>query len=101
MAATFVLTGLRLSREEAAKAFQGVRGMRESTTYQLILDEGRGEGRLEGARRMLLRFGGSLFGPPTPTEEAAIAAIADVGRLERMADQVRSAGSWQELLSTP
>ena len=74
--------------------------MRESTTYQLILDEGRDEGRLEGARRMLLRLAGEFFGPPSPQEEAAISAISDVVRLERLAVRVKTASGWQELLST-
>src|SRR5262249_41964029 len=37
----FVLTGLRIKRQEARQVFAGVRAMRESDTFLAILDEGR------------------------------------------------------------
>jgi hypothetical protein len=33
--------------------------------------------------------------------ESAVTSIKDVDRLERMADAVLTANSWQELLATP
>ncbi len=39
-AAAFILTGLRHPREVVRTLFQGVHGMKESSTYQAILDEG-------------------------------------------------------------
>jgi predicted transposase YdaD len=64
-AATYLLLGLRLSEEAAVRLLQGVSGMKESTTYQAILREGReqglaegrGMGRVEEARAILLRLG--------------------------------------------
>jgi predicted transposase YdaD len=97
MAATFVLTGLRLSREEAAKAFQGVRGMRESTTYQLILDEGR----VAAIQKVVLELGTERFGAPEETEKTILSGLTDPKRLDRMASRLLSAGGWQDLLSTP
>ncbi len=36
----FLLTGLRVRRDVAARVFRGVRAMHESDTYLAILDEG-------------------------------------------------------------
>ena len=44
MPATFVLSGLRLDRSQVRTIFQGVRVMRESDTYQAILDGRNGSG---------------------------------------------------------
>ena len=78
--------------------------MRESSTYQAILDEGREEGREEGAlreaRKLLLRMGQRKFGAPEPAAEAAVQAIADLDRLERMSDRIFDATSWPDLLAT-
>jgi predicted transposase YdaD len=79
--------------------------MRESTAYQAILDEGRAEGeakgRAEEARKLLLRQGHRRFGPPSAVQEAALVAITDLDRLERLSDRLLDVGSWQELLDTP
>ena len=83
--------------------------MRESSTYQAILDEGREEGREKGreegalreARKMLLRLGHVKFKTLTPDVEAAIQAINDLDRLERMGDRIVTAGTWQDLLDAP
>jgi predicted transposase YdaD len=44
LASTYLLMGLRYNEEEIRAAFLGVQGMKESTTYQAILREGRDEG---------------------------------------------------------
>ena len=46
--ATYLLMGLRFSGAVAFRLLEGVQNMRESTTYQAILREGRIEGRNEG-----------------------------------------------------
>ena len=74
--------------------------MRESTTYQGILDEGREEGALREARKILLRLGRRKFGPPEPAVEATVQAIADLDRLERMSDQMFDVTTWNDLLAT-
>jgi hypothetical protein len=74
--------------------------MRESSGYQLILDEGREEGALREARKLLLRLGRRKFGAPEPAVEAAVQAITDLDRLERMSDRMFDATSWQDLLAT-
>src|SRR5260370_8459172 len=41
----FLLTGLRVRRDAAARIFRGVRAMQESDTYLAILDEGQEKAR--------------------------------------------------------
>ncbi len=106
---TFILTGLRVSYETAGELFRGVAGMQESSTYQHILEEGRQEGRQEGqqegrvrqAQRVLLRQGRQRFGPATAAAEAALVALMDLERLERMIDRILHAADWNDLLGTP
>ncbi len=79
--------------------------MRDSDTYQAILDEGRAEGetkgRAEEARKLLLRLGRKHLGEPEAVVEAAVRAIANVERLELLIERLSEVASWQELLQTP
>ncbi|MFN0073771.1 MAG: hypothetical protein ACKVVP_20005, partial [Chloroflexota bacterium] len=105
---TFTLMGLRYPRELVLQLVPGVRTMRESSTYQFILDEGRAEGRAEGeergraegeergraegeargraveARSLLLLMGTTKFGAPDAATRVALENIVDIERLERM-----------------
>jgi hypothetical protein len=99
--ATFVLTGLRTTEEKVLSLFQGVHGMKESTTYQYILREGKAEGRVEEVRRILLRQGQKRFGAPPAAVTDTLESLSDLDRMERMADRVLEIASWQELLDTP
>jgi hypothetical protein len=107
--ATFILMGLRYERALIQQLVQGVRGMKESVTYQAILEEGeakgllkgKAEGKAEEARRMLVLFGQNPLGEPSAEVKAALEAIADVNRLEELAVRVNSVASWQELLGLP
>ncbi len=60
--AAYVLLGLRHSAALAAQLLQGVKSMKESTTHQAILEEGRQEGKTEGAiaeaKKVLRLLGG-------------------------------------------
>jgi len=96
MTATYILSGLRFSRAVVDKAFQGVRTMEESTTYQGILEKGRAQ----EAQKILLRLGRKKFKKPSPEVEAALQAITDLERLERMSDRLLTASSWENLLKT-
>jgi hypothetical protein len=103
--ATFILMGLRYEQALIQQLLQGVRAMKESVTYQAILQEGKAEGKAEGraeeARRMLLLLGRERFGEPPPEVQTALDAVANVSRLEELALQVRHVASWQELLGRP
>jgi hypothetical protein len=100
-AAAFILLGLRHSPALAAQLFRGVLSMKESSTYQMILEEGRGEGAVAEAKKVLRLLGDAAFGPPDARTAAAIERINDLARLEEMLMRVRTAGSWQELLGQP
>lgn len=108
--ATYLLMGLRYPREFATQLLQGVRAMKESTTYQAILEEGeargevRGEargmekGKTEEARALLLRLGSKRFGPPDAATQAAITVTAEIERLELLIDRILDVESWAELM---
>jgi len=108
-AATHLLLGLRYDREEAQQLLQGITRMRESSTYQAILDEGREEGRevgreegrhegeLIGVRRTLLRMGEVKFGPVDPVTASQIERIDDMDLLDRLISALFRVSSWPEL----
>ena len=97
MTATFVLTGLRVSEQNLSDLFRGVKVMHESSAFKLYEEKGR----VEASQRLLFRQGWNRFGPPDAATEAALRAIRDLDRLERMADAVLTAHSWEEFLATP
>jgi hypothetical protein len=125
MTAAFILTGLRVARTAIAPVFSGVRVMHESTAFDYYVEEGlqkglqkgleegvkkgleegvkKGleEGVLQGQHRQLLSVGGKLVGEPDAATVAALQAIKDPDRLERLALAVHKATSWQEVLGTP
>ena len=78
--------------------------MKSSVTYQAIIQEGREVGREEGrtveARAIVLRMGRKKLGwPPTMRQQATLDAIAELPRLEALADRLLDANSWAELLA--
>jgi predicted transposase YdaD len=83
--------------------------VRQSSTYQGILEEGRIEGRVEGrtegevaeARKLLRLLGADAFGPPDAQTAAALERLNDLARLEELLRRVRTTGSWQDLLEPP
>jgi predicted transposase YdaD len=117
-AASFVLMGLRYSRDLATRLFQGVVSMKESSTYQMILEEGLEEGRKKGreegrekgreegreegaveeATRLLRSLGEKKFSAPTARTNRAIDQLADRQQIEEIMDRILTAKSWDELL---
>jgi hypothetical protein len=71
--------------------------VQESTTYQAILEEGA----VLALQKILVRQGEQRFGPASATTRTYIKTIEDLGRLERMTDQLQRAASWSELLAVP
>jgi hypothetical protein len=100
--ATYLLMGLSYSEEVVANLLEGVMNMQESTTYQAILREGRTEGRVAEAQRMLLMLGETRFGVASETMRSAVEAIHDVERLERMTRRIldMNVEDWNGLLGT-
>jgi predicted transposase YdaD len=100
-AASFLLLGLRYSSTIAAQLFRGVLSMKESSTYQMILEEGRGEGAVAEAKKVLRLQGDETFGLPDRRTAKAIERISDLTHLEALLKRLPSVRSWQELLSLP
>lgn len=69
----------------------------------VALGEARGEarGQLREACGLILRLGARRFGPAPAAAEAAIRAIGDRDRLERIAERTLDATGWDDLLATP
>ena len=74
--------------------------MRESTTYQAILEEGAARGREQEARRVLLLVGSERFGEPDPAVRKELEGITSVEDLEGLATRLLQVESWQELLGS-
>ena len=78
--------------------------MRESVTYQAILEEGEAKGAVKGAvteaRKLLLLQGTERFGPPDRPTRDALEGIHDLQRLEALVVRLLYVGSWQELLGS-
>lgn len=104
-ASAFILLGLRYSPALAAQLFRGVLSMKESSTYQAILEEGRTEGQIQGAiaeaKKVLRLQGEEAFGPPDARLTGVIERLNDLAKLEDLLRRIRTAGSWQELLGQP
>lgn len=110
--ATYVLVGLKYDRVLAALLLRGVHDiMKESSTYQAIIEEGmaegqekgrvqgRVEGRVEGKREDLLLLGTRRFGAPDAELLAEINAIVDPARLDAMLVRILDASGWNDVLA--
>jgi predicted transposase YdaD len=102
--ALYILIGRRFRDDALAdRLLRGIRAMQDSVTYQKIVGEGERKGRIEGqldeARVLLLRLGARRFSEPDPTIRQRIGELADLERLERMIEQVLTAGGWDELIA--
>jgi len=97
LTSAFVLTGLRMERQQAWTLFRGVQGMHESDTFQAILDEGR----MDHAHTVVLRLGQKKFGPAPDDVVTAVTGIEDLERLARLEERILDVSSWQELLQLP
>lgn len=98
MTAALVLSGLRVKRENLGSIFDGVRIMQEESVAWDYYHE---EGEIDAVQRVLLRQGQRRCGKPDEATIAAVKEIRDLDRLERLADAILDASSWQELLATP
>ena len=97
--ATYLLMGVRYPDDLVNQLLEGIQTMRESTTYQAILREGR----ITGEQQLLLRQGTKRFGEPDATTVAAIEAIQDIDRLGALGERILDPGvrDWDDLLRTP
>jgi hypothetical protein len=99
-AGTYLLLGLRFPQDVIDGLLQGVGimagALKESSTYQGILREGREEA-LAPVREMLLRIGTRQFGPPDEATRTAVGRLTDPKQLVRLTEQVLDATSWDDL----
>ncbi|MCC7367125.1 MAG: hypothetical protein IT306_01810 [Chloroflexi bacterium] len=98
-----LLMGLRYDEEAIRDLLRRFPYMRESITYQIILEEGREEGREAGerqrAQRDILRLGAQRFGAPDAATVATIHQTTDLPALDRMMDGILRADDWADLLA--
>ncbi len=93
-----VLMGLRYPRALINDLLRGIHNMKESVTYQGIVEEGV----VKGQRDALLLIGRRKFGtPPSEATQAAVAGINDPDRLADLINRVFDVASWEELLAAP
>ena len=97
MTAAYILTGLRLKApDEVRQLFQGASiAMRESVTFQAILEEGR----VEELHRVILRLGRRRFGEVDESVRLQIEAIRDIVVLEDLTERLLIVSSWDELMA--
>lgn len=99
LTATYILTGMRLPKGEALQLFSKVKAMKESSTYQAILEEGREEGREGAMRDVVLDLGTSRFGVAPAGIRTRLESIKDVERLQELYRRVGDVESWHALLA--
>ena len=73
--------------------------MRESVTFQAILEEGEQTGRIKELHRVILRLGRRRFGEADEATRQQIEAIRDIDRLEDLSEQLVIVSSWDELMA--
>ena len=76
---------------------KGVRAMRESAMYELVLDEGRADER----RNLIWEVGEERFVAPSAEAAATLSAVLDLDRLGRIRKRLFQANDWNDLLATP
>jgi hypothetical protein len=96
--AAYFLMGLRYESAMVQSLLRGVVNMKESSTYQAILEEGEAKGKAEGTRKMLLLMGRDRFGEPSAKIAALLDAVTDLGRLEALGLRLLHVKTWEELL---
>jgi hypothetical protein len=103
-----LLLGLNYAADVVRGLLAGVRNMKESSTYQEILEEGRTEGLQEGrqegrllkGRRMLFSVGSRRFGDPSATVSAVLDEIESADIIEILVDRLFDVESWEQLLTS-
>jgi hypothetical protein len=71
--------------------------MKESVTYQAIVEEGM----LRARQDDLLQLGRRRFGAPSTETETALRGVTDPERLARFVGKLLDVSGWDELLATP
>jgi hypothetical protein len=99
--ASYLLMGLRFPDPLIDDLLKGVANLKESTTYQKVLREGREEGRITEARRFLIVLGTERFGEPDTACLTSLEAIPSAEQIEALGRKMitdPAVGSWDDLL---
>jgi hypothetical protein len=94
LTSAYILSSMHVAPAVARGIFNKVIAMQESGTYQLILQEGA----VKHMRGWILKQGQAKFGEPNEKQKNKLGAIEDLERLDRIAEKVHSAKSWDALL---
>ncbi|MGL6076287.1 MAG: hypothetical protein ACRC8S_19200 [Fimbriiglobus sp.] len=101
LSSLYFLCGLRHPWEKVETLYRRLSMLLEdSTTYQHILARGLARGLTREAQSLLLKLGGKRFGVATAEIESTIRNISDYDRLQRIADRLFDATTWDDLLAT-
>ena len=73
--------------------------MEESSTIRAFIEEGRVNGMVEEARKIILRQGRIRFGEAGDAVVSRLDAISDLEKLEQLVERLLIVSSWDELLS--
>jgi hypothetical protein len=103
----YTMCGLRYSPNRVRSFFMAIRTiLQDSETVQELLEEGEARGIARGleraktrARALLMKQARKRFGGSDAGAEAALNAIDDLDRLDRMAEALLDVTSWAELLA--
>ena len=92
--AAYIWMGLRYERALIQMWLRGVRTMKESVTYQAIIEEGEAK----EARKIVLLQGRNRFGEASPQVVAILNGLSEVSQLEELLVRLLHVSSWEELL---
>jgi len=95
---TGILMGLRYPPDVTEHLLRGVRNMKESSFYQMILAEGEAKGEVKGARKLLASIGRKRLGEPDARTAEKIESLSDLRTIEILMDKCYLVSSWEELL---
>jgi hypothetical protein len=96
LTAAFILSTMHVKPDVAQSIFDKVIAMEELPGYQFILEQGA----VKHMRTWILKKGQERIGEPTEKQKNKLSAIEDLERLDRIADNVPTANSWDVLLQT-
>lgn len=93
----YLLMGLRYDKAVAKSLFMGVQQMRESSTYQAILEEGEQRAAVRIRQQVLLELLQKRFGAVPPDVELKVRSVTDAARLNAALLQVLDVATPGEL----
>ena len=97
--ASYVMLGLNYSQDQIDNVFKGITDMRESSTFQAILEEGRAKGNVEKAQEFVLVAGTEQFGQPDEQTQQKITSLTDPDHLKKLLIKCLKVSGWDELFS--